>query len=177
MYLTVRTAGESTAVTAAIRSEVQALDADLPVWGVQPLADAMDQTLNNQRLTNTLLTIFALLAVLLAAVGIYGVMSLYVSNRTTEFGIRLALGAQPSALLRSVLRQGLTLTLAGVVAGTAAAFALTRTLASLLFEVSATDPAVFFSVPLLLVAVALVACYTPAQRAMRVDPLMALRDE
>ena len=137
----------------------------------------MDQTLNNQRLTNTLLAVFALLAVLLAAVGIYGVMSLYVSNRTTEFGIRLALGAQPSALLRSVLRQGLTLTLAGLIAGTAAAFALTRTLASLLFEVSATDPTVFFSVPLLLVAVALVACYTPAQRATRVDPLLALREE
>jgi putative ABC transport system permease protein len=177
MYLTVRTADDSTAVTAAIRSEVQALDADLPVWGVQPLTVAVDQTLNNQRLTNTLLTVFALLAVLLAAVGIYGVMSLYVSNRTTEFGIRLALGAQPSALLRSVLRQGLTLTLAGVIAGTAAAFALTRTLASLLFEVSATDPTVFFIVPLLLVAVALVACYTPAYRATRVDPLLALREE
>ena len=177
MYLTVRTVGEPAAATGAIRSEVQALDANLPVWGVQPLADAVDQTLNNQRLTNMLLSVFAVLAVLLAAIGIYGVMSLYVSNRTTEFGIRLALGAQPSALLRSVLRQGLTLTLAGVVAGTAAAFALTRALASLLFEVSATDPTVFFSVPLLLLTVALVACYTPARRATRVDPLSALREE
>jgi putative ABC transport system permease protein len=177
MYLTVRTVGEPTAATAAIRSEVQALDADLPVWGVQPLTAAVDQTLNNQRLTNTLLTVFAGLAVLLAAVGIYGVMSLYVSNRTNEFGIRLALGAQPAILLRSVLRQGLVLTLGGVLAGTATAFALTRTLASLLFEVSATDPTIFFSVPLLLVAVALLACYIPARRAMRVDPLVALRYE
>jgi putative ABC transport system permease protein len=177
MYLTVRTVGSPTAITSAIRGEVQALDEDLPVWGVQPLTDAVDQTLNNQRLTNTLLTTFALLAVLLAAVGIYGVMSLYVSNRTNEFGIRLALGAQPSVLLRSVLRQGLMLTLAGIVAGTAAAIALTRTIASLLFEVSATDPMIFFTVPALLLAIALVACYIPARRATRVDPLVALRYE
>jgi predicted permease len=177
MYLTVRTLGEPASVVAAIRGEVQSLDADLPLWGVQPLKQAIDNTLNNQRMTNALLTAFALLAVLLAAVGIYGVMSLYVSNRTNEFGIRLALGAQPSALLRSVLRQGLMLTLAGVLVGMAAAAALTRTLASLLFEVSATDPAVFLSAPLLLLAVALVACYIPARRAMRVDPLVALRYE
>jgi len=177
MYLAVRTVGEPTAITSAIRGEIRALDADLPVWGVQPLAEAVGQTLNNQRLTNTLLTLFALLSVLLAAIGIYGVMSLYVSNRTNEFGIRLALGAQPAVLLRSVLRQGLALTLGGVIAGTVLAAALTRMLASLLFEVSATDPWVFFSVPLLLVAVALLACYIPARRAMRVDPLVALRYE
>ncbi|HYP28824.1 MAG TPA: ABC transporter permease [Blastocatellia bacterium] len=177
MYLTVRTAAEPTSATAAIQSEVRALDANLPVWKVQTLTEAVGQTLNNQRLTNTLLTVFALLAVLLAAIGIYGVMSLYVSNRTKEFGIRLALGAQPVVLLRSVLRQGLALALAGVVVGTIIAVALTRMLASLLFEVSATDPAIFIGVPLLLVAVALLACYIPARRAMRVDPLEALRYE
>jgi putative ABC transport system permease protein len=177
MYLTARTVAEPATAAAAIQNEVRALDADLPVWGVQPLTDAVDQTLNNQRLTNTLLAVFALLAVLLAAIGIYGVMSLYVSNRTNEFGIRLALGAQPTVLLRSVLRQGVTLMLVGVVAGIAVAVVLTRTLASLLFEVSATDPAVYFSVPLLLVAVALLACYIPARRATRVDPLVALRYE
>jgi putative ABC transport system permease protein len=177
MYLTLRTVGEPSTVTSSVRNEIQALDADLPVWRVQLMTDAVDQTLNNQRLTNTLLTVFASLAVLLAAVGIYGVMSLYVSHRTNEFGIRLALGAQPKVLLRSVLRQGLTLTLAGVVAGTAVAIALTHTLSSLLFEVSATDPTVFFSVSLLLVAVAVAACYVPARRAMRVDPLVALRYE
>ncbi|HKG21293.1 MAG TPA: ABC transporter permease [Blastocatellia bacterium] len=177
MYLTARTAAEPSTAVAAIQNEVRALDPDLPVWGVQSLTDAMDQTLNNQRLTNILLTVFALLAVLLAAIGIYGVMSLYVSNRTNEFGIRLALGAQPIALLRLVMRQGAILMLAGVVAGTAAAFVLTRTLASLLFEVSATDPTIFSSVPLLLVAVAMLACYIPARRATRVDPLVALRYE
>ena len=177
MNLTVRTLGESTALISSIRREVLALDGDLPVWRVQPLSDAIDRTLNNQRVTNTLLTVFALLAVLLAAVGIYGVMSLYVSNRTNEFGIRLALGARPAVLLRSVLRQGLTLTLTGIAAGTAIAAALTRTLTALLFEVSATDPMTFLSVPLVLVLVASLACYIPARRAMRVDPLVALRYE
>lgn len=177
MNLTVRTLGEYTALIASIRSEVLALDGDLPVWGVQPLSDAVDRTLNHQRVTNTLLTAFALLAVLLAAVGIYGVMSLYVSNRANEFGIRLALGARPTVLMRSVLKQGLTLTLAGILAGTAIAAALTQTLAALLFEVSATDPTTFFSVPLLLVLVASLACYIPARRATRVDPLVALRYE
>jgi predicted permease len=177
MYLTARTVAEPTTATAAIRNEVQALDSDLPVWKVQPLTEAVGQTLNNHRLTNTLLTVFAVLAVLLAAVGIYGVMSLYVNNRTKEFGIRLALGAQPAVLLGSVLRQGLALALTGVLVGTTAAVALTRMLASLLYEVSATDPIIFFSVPLLLVAVALLACYIPGRRAMRVDPLVALRYE
>lgn len=177
MYVAVRTAGEPATVAGAIRSEVQSLDADLPVFGVQALTDAVDRTLNNQRVTNTLLMVFALIAVLLAAVGIYGVMSLYVANRTNEFGIRLALGAQPTALLRSVLGQGLALTLAGVIVGTAAAAALTRTIAGMLFEVSATDPVIFLGVPLLLSVVGLVACYVPARRATRVDPLTSLRYE
>lgn len=177
MYLTVRTLGEPASVIASIRGDLRGLDADLPVWGVLRLSDAVDRTLNNQRVTNTLLAAFALLAVVLAAVGIYGVMSLYVSNRINEFGIRLALGARPVVLLRSVLRQGFTLTLVGVVGGTAIAVAMTRTLSTLLFEVSATDPATFVAVPLLLLVVALLACYLPARRATRVDPLVALRYE
>jgi putative ABC transport system permease protein len=177
MYLAVRTVGEPTGITTAIRTVVQAIDPDLPVWGVLPLTDAVDQTLNKQRLTNTLLTAFALLAMFLAAVSIYGVMSLYVRNRTNEFGIRLALGAQPGELLRSVLRQSLILTLAGVATGMAAAAAMTQMLGGLLYEVSVTDPAIFLSVPFLLVAVSLLACYIPARRAMRVDPLVALRYE
>ena len=177
MYLTVRTFGEPTSVISSIRGDLRGLDPDLPVWGVLRLSDAVDRTLNNQRVTNTLLAAFALLAVVLAAVGIYGVMSLYVSNRINEFGIRLALGARPVVLLRSVLRQGFTLTLAGIVAGSAIAVVLTRTLATLLYEVSATDPATFIAVPLVLVVVALLACYIPARRATRVDPLVALRYE
>jgi putative ABC transport system permease protein len=177
MYLVVRTVDDSGAVAGAIRDQVRGLDADLPVWGVQKLTDGVDETLSNQRLTNTLLGGFALLAVLLAAVGIYGVMSLYVLNRTNEFGIRLALGAQPGILLRSVLRQGLILTLAGVATGTGVAILLARTITSMLFEVSATDPIVFISVPLVLIGVTLIACHVPARRAMKVDPLVALRYE
>jgi len=128
-------------------------------------------------LTNILLTAFAIIALLLAAVGIYSTMSVYVGSRTKEFGIKLALGAQPSVLRRAVIRQGLLLTAAGVVVGVAGAFALTRTIKSLLFEVSTTDPWVFTVIPALLVVVSLFACYTPARRATKVDPLVALRDE
>jgi putative ABC transport system permease protein len=104
-------------------------------------------------------------------------MSVYVGSRTKEFGIKLALGAQPGALRRTVLRQGMLLTAVGVVVGVVGALALTRTIKSLLFEVSATDPIVFTSIPLLLVIVSLLACYTPARRATKVDPLDALRDQ
>ena len=113
----------------------------------------------------------------LAAVGIYSTMSVYVGSRTKEFGIRLALGAQPGVLRRAVLRQGMWLTAVGVVTGIVGALVLTRTIKSLLFEVSATDPLVFTAIPVLLVIVSLVACYTPARRATKVDPLVALRDE
>jgi putative ABC transport system permease protein len=141
------------------------------------MTEIVGQSLATQRLTNLLLTAFAALAMLLAAVGIYGTMSVYVGSRTKEFGIRLALGAQPNTLLLSVLRQGLLLTITGVVVGIAGALALTRTIKSLLFEVSTTDPIVFAGIPLLLVIVALVACYVPARRSARVDPLVALRYE
>ena len=177
IHLAVRTTDEPAAATSAITSKIRELDSNLPVYSVRTMTELIGQTLNSQRLTNLLLTAFSLLAVALAAVGIYGVMSIYVSSRTTEFGIRLALGAEPRDLLRSVLRQGLLLTAAGIVVGVAGALALTRALASLLFEVSATDPIVYGVVALLLVAVALAACYVPARRGARVDPLVALRYE
>jgi ABC-type antimicrobial peptide transport system permease subunit len=139
------------------------------------MKDRISETLTGQRLTNLLLGGFSLLALLLAAVGIYGVLSVYVSSRTTEFGIRLALGAKPGNLVRSVLGEGLLLAIFGISAGMVGALALTHTVASLLFEVSATDPIVFSGVPLLLAAVALVACYVPALRASQVDPMNALR--
>jgi ABC-type antimicrobial peptide transport system permease subunit len=124
-----------------------------------------------------LLVSFSVLALMLAAVGIFGTMSLYVGSRTNEFGIRLALGAPPRMLVRLVLQQGLMLITAGIVAGAAGALGLTRLIASMLFEVSPTDPLVFTGVPLLLVLVALAACLVPARRASRVDPIVALRCE
>jgi ABC-type antimicrobial peptide transport system permease subunit len=149
----------------------------MPLYQIRPLTELIGETLSTQRLTNILLTGFALIALLLAAVGIYSTMSLYVGSRTKEFGIRLALGAQPGALRRKVLGHGMMLTAMGVVMGIAGAFAVTRTIKSLLFEVSTTDPIVFVTIPVLLVIVSLVACYTPARRATKVDPLIALRYE
>jgi putative ABC transport system permease protein len=173
----VRTVGPPDSAAPTFRTAIQQLDPDMPLYRVQPMTDIIGQTLSTQRLTNVLLTAFAILALVLAAVGIYSTMSVYVGSRTKEFGIRLALGAQPGALRRAVMRQGMFLTAAGVLVGIAGAFALTRTIKSLLFEVSATDPVVFTAIPLLLVIVSVVACYTPARRATKVDPLVALRYE
>ena len=173
----VRTDGPPNTATSTFRTAIRQVDADMPLYMVRSMTEIIGQTLSTQRLTNMLLTAFAIIALALAAVGIYSTMSLYVGSRTKEFGIKLALGAQPGALRRGVLRQGLWLTAAGVVVGIAGALALTRTIKSLLFEVSTTDPLVFTVVPLLLVVVSLIACYTPARRATKVDPLVALRDQ
>jgi predicted permease len=175
--LVVRTDGPPLSVVPTFRAAIRQIDPDLPLYLVRPMTDIVGQTLSTQRLTNFLLTAFAIIALTLAAVGIYSTMSVYVGSRTKEFGIRLALGAQPGALRRAVMRQGLLLTGAGVVVGVAGALALTRTIKSLLFEVSATDPVVFTAIPVLLVMVSLLACYTPARRATKVDPLDALREE
>ena len=173
----VRTDGPPNAATGTFRAAIRQVDPDMPLYLVRSMTDIIAETLSTQRLTNILLTAFAVIALLLAAVGIYSTMSVYVGSRTKEFGIRLALGAQPGALRRAVIRQGLSLTAAGVVIGVAGALALTRTIKSLLFEVSTTDPLVFTAIPALLVVVSLFACYTPARRATKVDPLVALRDE
>jgi len=175
--LVVRTDGPPNAAIATFRAAIRQVDADMPLYMVRSMTEIVEQTLSTQRLTNILLTAFAILALTLAAVGIYSTMSVFVGSRTKEFGIKLALGAQPSTLRRAVMRQGLWLTAAGVVVGIVGALALTRTIRSLLFEVSATDPLIFTAVPVLLVVVSLVACYTPARRATKVDPLIALRDE
>jgi predicted permease len=172
-----RTDGPPQNIVPAFRAALRQVDADIPLYSVRPMTEIIGQTLSTQRLTNFLLTAFAIIALTLAAVGIYSTMSVYVGSRTKEFGIRLALGAQPGALRRAVMRQGLWLTGAGVIVGVLGALALTRTIKSLLFEVSATDPLVFTAIPVLLVMVSLIACYTPARRATKVDPLVALRDE
>ncbi|HEU4509146.1 MAG TPA: ABC transporter permease [Pyrinomonadaceae bacterium] len=172
-----RTDGPPKSAITPFRSAIRQVDPDMPLYLVRSMPEIIGQTLGTQRLTNILLTAFAIIALTLAAVGIYSTMSVYVGSRTKEFGIRLALGAQPAALRRAVLRQGLLLTAAGVVVGVVGALALTRTIKSLLFEVSATDPFVFTAIPVLLVFVSVLACYTPARRATKVDPLIALRYE
>lgn len=177
MYLAVRATGDPAAATPAIRREIQKIDPNLPLYLVRPMTELIGQSLNSQRLTNMLLMSFALFAALLAAIGIYGVMSLNVASRTKEFGIRLALGAAPRDLLRSALKQSLKLIATGIVIGLAGALALTQTIKSLLFEVNAADPVVFICVALLLALVALAACYLPARRSAQVDPLVALRYE
>jgi ABC-type antimicrobial peptide transport system permease subunit len=175
LSLAIRTTGSSASVISTVRRVVAEVEPAIPLDDVKSLSNIIDQTFATRRLTKLLLGGFALVALLLAAVGIYGVMSLHVANRSREFGIRLAIGADPRALVRLVLGEGAVLAALGVVLGIAGAVALTRSLASLLYDVSPTDPSVLLALPLLLAAIALAACYVPARRAARSDPLSALR--
>jgi predicted permease len=175
--LVVRTSTDPTAIVAGIRQEVAKLDPELPLSDVSTIRQAIDRSLVTVRLTNSLLAGFAATALLLALTGIYGVMSLNVANRRNEFGIRLALGAQTGNLLRLLLGQGLKLAAVGVALGLLAAIGFTRLLQGLLFGISASDPRTFAAIALLLVGVALLACWIPARRATKVDPLEALRSE
>jgi predicted permease len=173
----VRTNLSVAAVAEAIQRDAHAIDKDLPVTDIGAIPQLVDATLEQPRFQTLLLGLFSGLALTLAAVGIYGVISYSVIQRTHEIGIRMSLGAQPSQVLRLVMGQGAKLALAGIVVGIAAALALTRLMRSLLFEVSPADPLTFAGIAVLLVAVALAACYIPALRAMRVDPMTALRYE
>jgi putative ABC transport system permease protein len=157
-----------------LRREVQALDKDQPIYNVRTMNDVVANSLGTRRVSMQLFAVFACAALLLAALGIYGVMAYSVTQRTQEIGIRMALGAQRSDVLALVIRQGMTLTVTGVIVGLAGAFALTRLMANLLFGVAAIDPLTFVAIPLLLLFVALVACYLPARRAARLNPTVAL---
>ncbi len=173
----VRTSSDPAALAHAAIEEIQTVDPNLPVIHVTTLDGLLSRTVAPRRFSTVLLGIFASLALLLAAVGIYGVMSYVVSLRTGEIGIRMALGAQPRDIRRLIIGRGAKLALTGIAIGLAGALALTRLLSSLLFEVRAGDPATLGAVVSLLFAVALLACYIPARRAMRADPMIALRYE
>jgi putative ABC transport system permease protein len=177
MTLVVRTAGDPASLGAAIRSEVLSLDKEQPATNIKTLNQYLSTSLAQQRFSMVLLGVFAAVALVLAGVGIYGVLSYAVTQRTHEIGIRMALGAGRRDVLRLVVGHGMLLTVIGVVGGLLAAFGLTRLMASLLFGVTATDAMTFASVASVLLAVALLACYIPARRATKVDPLVALRYE
>ena len=177
MTVVVRTATSPLALVSSLRDALKQLDSELPMSNITTMDDLLSDSLSRARFTMRILGVFAAIALLLAAVGIYGVIAFGVTQRTQEIGIRTALGAQPRDVLSMVLGEGLRLTLAGVALGILGALLATRLLAGLLYEIAATDPFTFASVALLLSVVALAACYVPARRATRVDPLIALRHE
>jgi putative ABC transport system permease protein len=177
MTLVIGTSGDPTAIAPAVQREIRAIDPEQPVSDVRTLNQVMADTVARARFNTLLLGLFAGLATLLAAVGIFGVMNYSVTLRTHEIGIRLALGAQPRRVLMLILRRGLLLTLIGIGFGLAGALALARVMSGLLFGVETTDPATFAAIVLLLMLVSLVACYIPALRATRIDPMIALRYE
>jgi len=176
-HLVVRTTSDPMTLAARLRSEVRALNKDQPVYSIRTMEQVRDHSIAQPGFRTLLLSLFGAVALVLAAVGIYGVMAYSVTQRTHEIGIRMALGAQQKDVLKLVVRQGMVLTLIGVAIGLAAASGLTRVLSSFLFGVTATDPATFVGVSLLLAGVALLACYIPACKATKVDPMVALRYE
>jgi len=175
--LVIRTTGDPMSLVGAVRQEIHTVDQDQPIANIITMEDMLTEETGSRRLGMILLSAYAGLALLLASLGIYGVLSYFVAQQTPEIGVRMALGARPGDILRLVLRKGMTMALLGIGTGLFGALALTRLMASLLFGVSATDPITFVAIALLLALVALLACYLPARRATRVDPMVALRYE
>jgi putative ABC transport system permease protein len=176
MTIAVKTSGNPLSLASAVRRQIAQVDPDLPVTAIRSMQDIVSESFGQRQITLWLLGAFAAIALLLAAIGIYGLLAYSVEQRRQEMGIRRALGAQPADILSLVLREGLGLTLAGIVAGLAGAFAISRALAALLYHVSPTDPGIFVGTALLFIAVALIASYLPARRALQVDPLVAIRE-
>jgi predicted permease len=177
MALVLRGAVEPASLAPALRNAVREIDPALPVYDVMTMDERISNSVSARRFNLLLLGGFAALALLLAGAGVYGVISYVVAQRTHEIGIRMALGAQSADVMRLFIKQGMALVMLGVALGSAGAFALTRVMKSLLFDVSANDPVTFASVALLLSSIALAACYLPARRAARIDPLASLRHE
>jgi putative ABC transport system permease protein len=177
MFVAIRTDGDPLAMTAAVRQAVAAVDPDQPISDVRSMDQRVSQSLGPRRFNMLLLGLFAVVALALCAIGIYGVVAYAVTERTHEIGVRLALGARARDVVAMVIGQGLALAIAGAVIGVVAALAVTRLMASLLYDVTATDPLTFGAVSLLLLLVAIGAAWLPARRATAVDPLIALRSE
>jgi putative ABC transport system permease protein len=177
MDLVVKSPIDPAALTSAIRRLIAGIDKDQPIFAISTMRQLIENSVSTRRITLILLGLFSALALVLAAIGIYGVISYSVAQRTHEIGIRMALGAQKADVLRMILTQGAKIAGAGVVIGIVASFALTRLMTNLLFSVSAADPVTFTAVAIVLVAVAMLACYIPARRTLRVDPILSLRYE
>src|SRR5205085_1088331 len=175
--LVVRTTADAASMTGGVRQAVWAVDKDQPISNRRTMDQVFAAAISKERFQTLLLGLFAALALVLACVGLYGVISYSVAQRTHEIGVRVALGAQSVDVLKLVIRQGMTLTLVGLIVGIGTGLAVTRVLTDMLYGVTATDPVTFGFVPALLLVVAFLACYVPARRATRVDPLEALRYE
>jgi putative ABC transport system permease protein len=177
MWVLARTDGDPAQLAGIVRQAVREIDPGLPVSRMRPLSEVVSESMAQRRFSMLLLGLFALIALFLASVGLYGVVAYTVGQRTQEIGVRMAIGARASDVMRMVLGGGMKLAAAGVAIGIAAALALSRLVASMLYEVTPFDPASYAATILVLLAVSAMACYLPARRAMRVDPLVALRQE
>jgi ABC-type antimicrobial peptide transport system permease subunit len=176
-WLVAWTSRDPDAALGEVRSMVQSLDPNLPITGVSTMTQVLDRSLSVARMGALLLGAFGLLALLLAAIGLYGVMAYLVTQRTQEIGVRIALGASTASVRRLVVRQGLVLALIGIAIGAAAGLALARAASGLLYNVGTFDAPTFVTIPLLLILIALLATFLPAHRATRIDPILALRAE